>query len=148
MNKRFWDKVNKTSTCWEWTAHLNNKGYGQFRYQGKPRLAHRMSAYLAGLLPDLADTNHHVCHTCDNPKCVNPDHLFVGTRADNMADMAAKSRGSGAKGEANCNSKLTPAKVQAIRADTRSQRKIAADYGVSNQTINMICRRLIWKHVP
>lgn len=88
---RFMAKVRKTETCWEWTAGTHRDGYGLFRLTGEPtRTAHRVAYELfVGSLTD----EQFVLHRCDNPKCVRPDHLFLGTQADNVQDMAAKGRG-------------------------------------------------------
>ena len=85
----FWKKVNKETIngCWEWTKS-NIKGYGVFCINSKNEYAHRYSMILAGY--DLQDFD--VLHKCDNPKCVNPDHLFLGTHTDNMRDMVSKGR--------------------------------------------------------
>ncbi len=89
--RRFWKKVAKGSPeeCWPWTAYCNPMGYGKISWRGKPRIASRVSMEIAGF--DIPD-DLHVCHTCDNPPCVNPAHLFVGTRSDNMQDSIAKGR--------------------------------------------------------
>jgi hypothetical protein len=86
---RFWSKVNKqtASGCWEWMGSITKAGYGQFAWKG-PKYAHRVSAEWSGLC--VADKI--VCHRCDNPKCVNPDHLFAGDTVDNIKDMVSKGR--------------------------------------------------------
>lgn len=86
-----------------------------------------------------------VCHRCDNPVCVNPNHLFLGTPADNAADMVAKGRHCA--GQLNRRAKLTDAQVIAIRADKRLQKQIAADYGVTLAAISHIKTGRRWAHL-
>ena len=95
---KFWAAVNKTDSCWEWTKSVNNKGYGKFFVTKRPckgcsrglMYAHRFSWLLAH--GDLPPDGMVLCHSCDNPKCVRPDHLFLGTLADNAKDSASKGR--------------------------------------------------------
>ena len=88
---RFWAKVCKTNGCWTWTASKNPHGYGQIRLSGKLTLAHRVSWTIHnGVIPE----GLFVLHICDNPPCVRPDHLFLGTQKDNIRDAVAKKRHS------------------------------------------------------
>ncbi len=89
ISNRFWDKVNKTNQCWLWTSATNGRGYGVMGVNRKPKYAHRISweMHNGPIPPGL-----HVCHKCDVPGCVRPDHLFLGTREDNMSDCVIKKR--------------------------------------------------------
>ena len=94
MRDRFFAKVKKTSTCWLWTGATNRAGYGRFGVSGDNRLAHRVSWLLEH--GQLSDSDH-VLHRCDNPPCVNPAHLFLGTNHDNVMDKMSKGRHHGPK---------------------------------------------------
>jgi len=143
---RFWNKVDKSGDCWEWTG-FKHKGYGRFSVGVRRLRSHRVAWELThGPIPD----GMLVLHTCDNPGCVNPDHLFLGTQADNMADMVSKGRQPFVKvlGEGVGTSKLAEDQVRSIRSDPRSQRAIARDYGVSQTAISEIKNRKRWRHIP
>jgi len=132
--------------CWTWTGAKSRQGYGNFCLDGRTVLAHRVSWQLH----KSADAgNMAVCHSCDNPSCVNPDHLWLGTVGDNNADRHTKGRSNGAslKGTANPMSQLTPEIVRAIRSDRRKLADVAADYGITFQTVSNIRLRNTWKHV-
>ena len=134
--------------CWLWTASLAGKGYGQLKIPGERKqvYAHRLAWLIhRGPIPDGKE----VCHDCDTPRCVNPDHLFVGTRRDNQQDMKAKGRHL--YGERNAMAKLTNKKVREIRrlnGARLSQRQIAKIFGVSPMTIGRVIRGERWANVP
>lgn len=151
---RFWAKVDrrKDDECWPWTGSLSfvTTGYGQMGGPGRrPLKTHRVSWELHfGPIP--ADL--HVLHRCDNPPCVNPSHLFLGTDADNMADMVAKGRAGGKifHGEANAAARLTAQQVRELRRrveNGETQRSMAKEFGISTRTVNLIVLRKAWKHV-
>jgi len=146
LNKRFWAKVQKTDTCWLWTGFLDR--YGYFPHQGKRYGAHRFSWELFfGKIP----SGLFVLHKCDNPACVNPDHLFLGTQKENMEDMVNKGR-SGKKpkyGKNNHMSVLNEVAVREIRSldGTFSRRELSEKYGVTRQAIGEVIRRVTWAQV-
>lgn len=147
---RFWAKVDKTPTCWNWTGAKHSFGYGSVRISRRAYKAHRVSyEWLIGPIPE----GMCLLHTCDNPMCVNPSHLQVGTKMDNTQDMMRKGRQKiiGAKGERVHGSKLTPELVIKIRAEYRaggvSQYRLAERYAVSQPAIGKIVRHENWRHV-
>ena len=155
-DSRFWCYVGKSGACWIWLGAKDLRGYGRWRIPGtkKTALAHRVSFAAAhGYEPEA------VCHTCDNPSCVNPAHLFGGTRAANNADMIAKGRHAAqtgalqlrhARGRQHPGAKLSDTDVSVIRRRAmrgEKQREIAKSYGVSQRTVCKVVNRLSWSHV-
>lgn len=129
---RFWPYVAKSDGCWVWTRYCSPTGYGRFAWEGGS-IASRFSWIVTyGPIPDGLDVLHH----CDNPPCVRPDHLFLGTDADNAADKTAKGRGNNYSGGPR-GRKLTWALVEEIRAQryVLSIRELSVKYGVSMATI-------------
>lgn len=142
--QRFWDKVEKGSHCWLYTGGaLDKDGYGVFSFSHTKQIrAHRYSWTLKnGAIPK----GKCVCHTCDNPPCVNPDHLFLDTNAGNTMDRLHKGRS--AMGEGHGMAKITEVDVRKIRDDWRSCRIIGEEYGLSPSGVHLIRRRHKWKHV-
>jgi hypothetical protein len=148
----FWKKVNKLETglcCWEWKECLD-KGYGYFHVNGKKIRAHRFSFQLHHnrLIKEGMVIMHVVC---DNPKCVNPNHLSEGTQQDNMTDMVNKGRAYQPEGEKHHKCKLTDAKVLEIRdryaKGDITQKQLGIDYGIRNTTISQIVRYETWTHI-
>jgi len=139
------------SGCWIWIGYGTKEGYGRLGIKGKKFLAHRLSYQrFIGPIPD----GLLVLHKCDEPSCVNPAHLFLGTDADNTIDKLSKGRQAKgpqhsiwSRGENHYATTLTEENVRAILADGRAQHAIASDYGVSQTNISMIKRRKTWKHV-
>jgi hypothetical protein len=140
---RFWSHVDRSGECWEWQAAINrDTGYGAFNPYGKTVSTHRFAFELEyGSIPD----GMLVCHRCDNRRCVRPDHLFLGTHADNNRDSAAK-------GGRSSQARLSIEQVREIRLlyalDNLSYGEIAMRYGVVPHTIARIVRFKLWKHVP
>jgi HNH endonuclease len=146
---RFWAKVDTSGgpdACWPWTGSVNAKGYGRVRRGDTLSTAHRMAWGLtSGPLP----AGLSLCHTCDNPPCCNPAHLFLGTNADNTADMVGKGRQ--ARGERSNLSRLTEWQVRAARARYAlggvSVRALAAETGINRETLRRLLRGHTWKHI-
>jgi hypothetical protein len=145
--ERFWAKVDKRGPdeCWPWMGAIAPNGYGRIGDRYATLSAHVASYRLAngpfakGLL---------VCHRCDNRRCVNPAHLFLGTHRDNALDMHAKGRGP--KGETHGMAKLTEDDVRTIRqrlADNHTKMQLSRDYGVDPRLIYSIAKRTLWAHV-
>jgi len=145
----FWLHVTSgnPNDCWEWQGGKNPKGYGQLYYRRAQHKAHRLSWELHnGPIPGGMD----VCHKCDNPPCCNPNHLFLGTRAENTLDMYAKGRNRQINGEKCHKAKLTESDIPEIRrlhSEGMSQTALAKQYGVSQHSISSIVRGKSWKHV-
>jgi hypothetical protein len=137
--------VDPVTECVEWTRRVSVNGYGTLKYKQKQYMAHRfMWEFKFGPIPD----GKIICHKCDNRKCINPDHLFIGTTQDNVDDKMAKGRFVPCPGERSGTSKLTEAQIVAIRADTRPQYVIAKEYGVCRSNISVIKRGSSWGHIP
>ena len=138
-------RVNAKTKCWEWKASTSSTGYGYFYFP--PR--NMVRAHVASWLLHRGDRKGlHVLHKCDNPSCVNPAHLKLGTHQDNMRDRDSKGRGYDRHGSKNGRAKLTEAEVRAIRKDDRWPRFIAADYDTPVSTIKKIRYRATWSHLP
>lgn len=128
-------KVDPDTQCWNWTGSKTHDGYGIFRHKKEGILAHRSSYLLhIGEIPDELC----VCHHCDNPACVNPDHLFLGSHKENMNDRDQKGRCP--SGEKSGVVKLTDAQVLEIKASTGTTRAVGEKYGVSNGHVSLIRR--------
>ena len=147
--ERFFSKVQITPGCWLWNGARRKKGYGLFGLEGKICSAHRVSYQMhVGTIP----SGNQVCHRCDNPRCVNPDHLFTGTSVENNADKISKGRQ--AKGECMASAKLTEDDVIRIRSiyikgsTDFNTKTIAGMYGVSASHVTKILKGSKWKHLP
>ena len=153
INDRFWAKVEKTDNCWEWIGSKNNYGYGKIILLRKLISAHRLSWIIHN--GDIPEGSHYgtvcVLHKCDNPSCVNPDHLFLGTHSENMQDMLKKNRGAKQVGEEASNSKLNSSQVRIIRywwsMGNMTKSRIGKFFDVSYSAIDCIVRRKTWKHI-
>jgi hypothetical protein len=153
LANRFWPKVEKGSNCWNWSGTKHDRGYGALRVGKLMKKATHVSVFLhSGTWPEAGKV---VCHSCDNPACVRPDHLFIGTTLDNNRDRHLKGRTvfnicapeKKARGERHGLAKLNAENVTEIRSMPGSQREIAALFGVSQHTVKCVLQRKTWKHV-
>lgn len=151
-SERFHKKYRKQQNgCWEWTAYTNSFGHGRFWFNNKLVVASRFSYELHnGLIPD----GMFVCHKCDNSKCVNPEHLFVGTPKDNIKDCIDKHRNCPPPvhiGEGHHKAKLKNDDIIKIRnlyqAGGVSQRELARLFKISQPVVMKIVNRKLWKHI-
>ena len=144
--------MESSSGCIEWQKRKNDCGYGKISYQNKSWLAHRLKWTLEhGDIPE----GMNVCHTCDNPACINIEHLFLGTQADNVSDMMKKGRGysPGNPGEKHYNAILSEDDVKYIRSELANRKhgkdgtneRLARELGVSQATISNINKARRWK---
>jgi DNA-binding XRE family transcriptional regulator len=162
---RFWEKADKGEgdTCWQWRGATTKKGYGTYRIidNGHPRMigAHCFAFLLAG---GTIPSGTEVCHVCDNPACINPSHLWVGTHQENMKDASVKGRiqcgdlhytrrmPEKTYGSKNSQARLTEAQVRTIRSRAMhgtTHNEMAVQFHVSRPTISMIVEGRTWKHI-
>ncbi len=158
LHRAFWEKVRKEDACWIWTGARTSQGYGNLRRNGQSLGAHRLSWTLTvGPIPDGMSVLHH----CDNPSCVNPNHLFIGTHLDNMRDAVSKGRFKpwnataseeelkklSQPRERNGRAKLTSDQINDIRrlySAGETQVALAAHFGIARTQIGRIVRREQW----
>ena len=146
LSIRFFEKVNKREGCWIWTGSVIKKDhpYGRLWYKNRKFLAHRISWVLHyGEIPK----GMWVLHKCDNPLCVNPDHLFLGTRSDNVRDAVKKGRAfiPLLRGEQHPMHKLTKLQAEEIRRAPGSQRAIGRKFGICQFVVCAIKNNKLWK---
>ncbi len=150
LAKRFWEKVvvRGLDDCWEWTAYKNKNGYGTLQIDGESKLATHVLFYLRkGDWPPKGRTcNHH----CDNPSCLNPIHIYLGTQKSNVRDRDFRGRGNQAKGEKNGRAKLTEEQVRRIKSllcTGITRVALCRKFGVSRKSIYDIENGKNWAHV-
>lgn len=149
VDVKFWSNVAVVgeNKCWPWMGRRVGNGYGKLKRNGKDWRANR---YVWLITHGDVPSNKYVCHKCDNPKCCNPSHLFLGTAKENTADMVAKHRAGRMLGEKNHRSKLNSDAVRAIRdrvTNGEKQIDLCREYGISPATISVIVNQKTWKEV-
>lgn len=147
VSDRFWKQIERTKDCWNWSGTYDNHGYGRFRYDGRKWRAHRLAwLFSIGFIPGSL----HVLHKCDNPKCCNPNHLWLGTHQDNIDDREKNGRNRPPIGERHSCHVLTEVEVKNIRkllSSGKGMTFLSIKYGVSKTTIWNIQTRKTWKHI-
>lgn len=146
--EEFWARVDRSGdVCHNWLGGRNNSGYGTVNWSGKIVTAHRLAAFLLGVVDTIerpADwlSAGHILHQCDNPRCCNPAHWKLGTMGDNQREAYARGLKKPFKGETHANAKLTNAQAAEIRQRWPGTRQVdlAAEYGVSQVAISLIVR--------
>lgn len=144
LKDRFWEKVEQgdEDDCWEWQAHCGPDGYGRIKVDGTARLAHRISMKLRG--EEVGES--HVLHQCDNPPCVNPNHLYLGDASDNMKDAYARGRKEPVS--VTPGAKVTPDEVEEIRSryqtEDITQAELGDEFGLCQQAVSAIVNEVNW----
>lgn len=143
----FWKQVYKTPSCWLWQGRVDKDGYGYPFVAGRNERAHRLV-----LSEKLGrDVDLYALHTCNNSRCVNPEHLYEGTQKQNIQDCIAAGNFNNCGGEKHTQSKLTDAQVRQIRLFKSlggyTIARLASKFGVCSATITLICNRTTWRHL-
>jgi hypothetical protein len=137
--------------CWNWKSVLDKNGYGKCKSSIVARKLNECSAHRGAYRHYIGEIPNgmHVCHKCDNPSCVNPEHLFLGTHDDNMEDRQRKNRTAKVQGEAHGKAKLTEKQIKEIRQlqGQISAEKVARQYGIAESTVYPIWTRKSWSHI-
>lgn len=150
VTDRFWDKVNKKGKfdCWEWEGATGRLGYGQFKYKGENKRSHR---FIFSYFFDINLEEKHILHNCDNPPCVNPQHLYIGNHEINMRDKSIRNRMSDRRGENNNFSELSEEDVEEIykkrHIDNKPLKEISDEFNTSVGNVSDIINDKTWTHV-
>lgn len=151
---KFWAKVDKSGDCWLWLGVKNPSGYGRIDYRGKSYLAHRMMLFWFKRIPTLEKMRQNktgiALHSCDNPSCVNPEHLSVGTAAENISSVYQRGRMPPRSGERGPLAKLSDSDAEYVITAVYSgvaRSSLAAKYKVHRSTIDSIVLGKTFKHV-
>ena len=132
-----------TGTCWEWCGPVTNGGYGKLISQNKTQLAHRVAYSFHHPEEDILGKV--IRHTCDNPLCINPEHLQSGSQHENIMDIVSRSRGI--VGSLNGQAKLTEGDIIAIRESEKSGPELAKEFGISKSLVSRVRLRKCWRHI-